>query len=348
MKKTLLALAVLGAFAGAAHAQSSVSITGNIDMGYQSFSPDADGGDVAGIENDGSSTSSIYFSGTEDLGGGLKAGFIYGTNIDMGAKDLDFGDAQNYLSLSGSFGTVKVGNINSQVMGASSTSQPFGTAIGSAYSGGFSRIIGVGVSDTVSVGAVNRVIRTGNSLYYTTPNFSGFEVTAGIAFENDEGATTNGMQEVALTYKANALNVALAHYETTAGDVATSGIAVDGDVSQTVLGANYTFGPATVYAGYSQSDSSDGALTAGDIDGTSYNLAAKYKLTPAVALMANFVRTSDEVGAAEIDRELFGLGADYSLSKRTTAYFRYESGDNNKDVDDSGFDRYALGLRHAF
>jgi predicted porin len=38
MKKTLLALAVLGAFAGVAHAQSSVTVSGNVDLGYQSYS----------------------------------------------------------------------------------------------------------------------------------------------------------------------------------------------------------------------------------------------------------------------------------------------------------------------
>jgi predicted porin len=73
MKKSLLALAVLGAFAGAASAQSSVTLFGVVDLS----------GNV--IKNGGAKTTSLQsnqlnsnrlgFRGIEDLGGGLKAGF---------------------------------------------------------------------------------------------------------------------------------------------------------------------------------------------------------------------------------------------------------------------------------
>jgi predicted porin len=348
MKKTLLALAVLGAFAGVAHAQSSVTISGNVDMGYQSYSDDQNR-DTNGIERDGSSTSTLIFSGTEDLGSGLKAGFLLQTNLNMNEKDTNFLNAQNYLSLGGNFGTFQLGNVNSNIMAASSTSQPFGTATGSAYSGNFSRLDGLAVSATAAdSGASRRVIRTGKSIYYTSPSFSGFEVSAGMAFENDEGTNANGMLELALSYKGNGLNVILAHYKTTAGNTAAGGVAANGDVSQTALGANYQFGPATVYAGYTKSDSSTGALSGDTVDSSSYNIAGKYAITPAVALMANFVRINDDSAAGNEDRELFGLGVDYSLSKRTTAYARYEKGDNDKSVTTEGFNRYALGLRHSF
>jgi predicted porin len=73
MKKSLLALAVLGAFAGAASAQSSVTLFGVVDLS----------GNV--VKNGGAKTTSLQsnqlnsnrlgFRGIEDLGGGLKAGF---------------------------------------------------------------------------------------------------------------------------------------------------------------------------------------------------------------------------------------------------------------------------------
>jgi predicted porin len=349
MKKTLLALAVLGAFAGVAHAQSSVTISGNMDMGYQSTNPEGANNNTSRIGSNGSSTSSINFSGTEDLGGGLKAGFLFGTNVTLGGGTTDFGNAQNFVSLGGGFGTFQLGAINTQVMAASSTSQPFGTAFGSAYSGSFSRLDGVGVSTTGVATAIGgdagaRPIRTPRSVYYTSPSFSGVQVIAGMAFENDEGANTEGMQEVAVSYSGNGLKAILAHYKTTVGNNAIGAIPANGDVSQTMLGANYSFGPATIYAGWSNSDGSTGVA----VDSTSYNVAGKYNVTPAVALMANYVKVNDKL-AGDDDRDLIGLGADYSLSKRTTAYFRLERGDYDKsEAGDSKFTTYALGMRHSF
>jgi predicted porin len=222
MKKTLLALAVIGTFAGVAHAQSSVTISGNVDIGFQSMNADGENNDANGIADNGSSTSSINFSGTEDLGGGLKAGFLFGTNVTYGDGSTTMGNGQNYLSLGGNFGTFKLGSVNTQVMSASSASQPFGTAIGSGYSSNFSRLDGITVSfggvsgattlatsdNTTATSAGGRPIRTPGSIYYTSPSFSGFKVTAGMAFENDKGNQTDaGMQEIAVGYNGNGLNV---------------------------------------------------------------------------------------------------------------------------------------------
>jgi predicted porin len=62
--------------------------------------------------------------------------------------------------------------------------------------------------------------------------------------------------------------------------------------------------------------------------------------------MANFVRVNDKLD--DEDRDLFGLGADYSLSKRTTAYVRYERADLDKSDATGKYNQYALGLRHSF
>jgi predicted porin len=375
MKKTLLALAVLGAFAGVAHAQSSVTISGLIDMGYVANNPEGANNNSAGFDENGSATSTLVFSGTEDLGSGLQAGFFLQTNFAAGINNTTFLNAQNYVSLGGGFGTIKLGNINSGVMAASSASQPFGTAFGSGYSASFGRLDGLDISTTAAdpteVGAATdgaRIIRTANSLYYTTPSFSGFDVTAGIALENDEFSATTGTQELGVSYKGNGLNAVLAYYKTTTGNravttrpasVGVSGgapsvtladtIPANSDVTQTILGANYTFGPATVYAGWSQSDAGGGL--AGDVDSTSYNVAGKFMVTPAIALMANYVKVNDKL-AADQDRDLIGLGADYSLSKRTVAYVRYERGDYDKSAATGAgtgkFNTYAIGMRHSF
>jgi len=69
MKKSLLALAVLGAFASAASAQSSVTLYGRVDLSV---------GKGAGVEDKrmaNGSGSRLGFRGVEDLGGGLQALF---------------------------------------------------------------------------------------------------------------------------------------------------------------------------------------------------------------------------------------------------------------------------------
>lgn len=368
MKKSLLALAVLGAFAGAAQAQTSISISGLVDLGYESFNPEQANNERSGIRNNNTSTSTLVFSGSEDLGGGMKAGFFLATDWQPGtgtaAGGTGLANSQNFLSLTTGFGEFKIGNVNSQTLVANTTSQPFGTAIGGGYSGTFSRLDGLTINGSTAAAGIGyaggnafgaagaRPIRTENSLYYTSPNMSGFQATLGYKFENDSATSAAlGMQEVGLAYRAGGLNAVLAHYRSSTGAVAVGAINPNSSVSQTSLGANYAFGPLTVYGGWTTSDASGAFNTATPVDSTSYNVAAKYAVSPALAVMANFVNVNDKRGANQ-DRRLFGLGADYSLSKRTTAYFRYENADRDRSTatgtNVGKYNIYALGLRHTF
>jgi predicted porin len=87
MKKSLLALAAMGAFAGAAQAQSSVSVYGLIDGGYNNLTTtESTAAGVkqytqgAGFTGGESASSRIGFRGVEDLGQGLSANF----NLEYG------------------------------------------------------------------------------------------------------------------------------------------------------------------------------------------------------------------------------------------------------------------------
>ena len=83
MKKSLLALALLGAFAGSAQAQSSVQIYGNLDLGVTKRT------DVAtGIGKRANNT--LGFKGTEELGNGLKALFQLEIRYEPDTGTLDF------------------------------------------------------------------------------------------------------------------------------------------------------------------------------------------------------------------------------------------------------------------
>ena len=87
MKKSLLALAVLGAYAGVASAQSSVQLFGTLDVNARYIKNDGRDRQLS-KGTDGINSSEIRFQGIEDLGGGLKAGFNLrsGINPDTGTR----------------------------------------------------------------------------------------------------------------------------------------------------------------------------------------------------------------------------------------------------------------------
>jgi predicted porin len=128
MKKSLIALAALSAFATAAQAQSSITIYGILDAGYSdrnsetlryvasSNSVAKDKVSVNGINGNGNeSTSRLGFRGTEDLGGGLKANFVFETALNPAESTLSaFNNRQAFVGLEGGFGTITAGTVYSQ------------------------------------------------------------------------------------------------------------------------------------------------------------------------------------------------------------------------------------------
>jgi len=110
MKKSLLALAVLGAFAGVASAQSSVTLYGTLDVNGRYVK--ADGQNRRFSEaTDGINSSQLGFRGVEDLGGGLRASFMLlaGVNEDTGTANAKFWNRRSTVSLLGGFGEVRLG-----------------------------------------------------------------------------------------------------------------------------------------------------------------------------------------------------------------------------------------------
>lgn len=122
MKKSLLALAVLGAYAGVASAQSSVTLFGTVDMAGSYVKNDTTGGADGNrwsLATNGINSSQLGFRGIEDLGGGLKAGFYLLAdlaNVDTGgAQNGPTGTSQKFfgrrstVSLYSNFGELRLG-----------------------------------------------------------------------------------------------------------------------------------------------------------------------------------------------------------------------------------------------
>ncbi len=206
MKKSLIALAVLAAASGAAMAQSSVTLFGIVDtsVGYINKA-NANGDSVYGLSTSGNATSRLGFRGTEDLGGGLKAGFwlegeIFGDNGN--ANGFNF-QRRSTISLMGNFGEVRLGRDLTPTYTKASSYDVFGqTGIGQFR--GWSNWNGSGVADADD-------IRASNQVAYYTPNFSGFTGGVGYAFDEQTvgkagryagafGAYDNGPLSLSLSY----------------------------------------------------------------------------------------------------------------------------------------------------
>ena len=181
MKKSLIALAVLAA-SGAAMAQSSVTLFGIVDanVGYVNHSNAGNGGSVYGLGNSGNATSRLGLRGTEDLGGGLKAGFWLegGLNNDVGAggtqaSGFDF-KRESTVRLSGGFGEVRLGRELTPTFRAIHKYDVFGAAGVGRY---------LGFQAWQGAGGDNNRVRASNMITYASPNFSGFNASVAYAFD---------------------------------------------------------------------------------------------------------------------------------------------------------------------
>jgi predicted porin len=128
MKKSLLALAVLGAFAGVASAQSSVTLFGTVDLSAKYVKNDGSAKRVS-LDNSGINSSQLGFRGVEDLGGGLKASFILlsGVNTDVGTTNAKFFNRRATVSLLGGFGEVRLGRDYTPTFWNNTVFDAFGT-----------------------------------------------------------------------------------------------------------------------------------------------------------------------------------------------------------------------------
>lgn len=363
MKQKLLALAIAG-LSGTAFAQSTVTITGLFDTGYQNFSVE-----TAGVKtktnrwgsSSNTATTNLTFLVEEALGNNMKAGLFLETDPTAGtANTAGVWNSQNYLWVSGNFGKVSLGFMNNFANTAAGTAQPFGTAMGGGYSSAFGRLNGANVSSgpitnvaastaaTAGTFAGARDIRANNSIKWDSPKFSGF--SAGLLYRSPNSAgnapaDSDGQTQIGLNYNNGPLNLSYAHSNILSN---VAGINT-GVTTHNLLGANYKFGTVTLYGGWTSSKNT--GVAARTVDARSWNVALKWQATPSISVAANVLRSDDKM-AADQDRDLNALGLDYALSKRTTAYARWEGGDNDKSsltgTNGGKFNRTALGLRHAF
>ena len=360
MKKTLIALAALGAMAGIAHAQSSVTLYGVADafVGSKELNSVNAAGVVTKrrqtvLDSSGLNSSRWGLRGNEDLGGGMKAVFVLesGLNIDTGASasTTSLFNRQAFVGLESGFGTVSLGRQYSAYFSVHNTflsAQALSTSFDATNSATINTALVTGLTSTatpaqVLVAANSYVGRIGawtgyqtridNSIRYATPNFSGFQAAVVYGFGENKSATVDATKNISLnlTYANGPIGVGVAH----ADDELIKGFRL----KNTAIGGYYDFGVAKTFLSYNQ------AKITGFAKQTELAFGVRAPLG-AATLVAQYAQSKgDDLGKSTS----VGLEGQYSLSKRTTAYTAF----NRTKIDDFNNAKntvFGLGVRHTF
>jgi predicted porin len=349
MKKTLIALAAIGAMTGVAHAQSSVTLYGLVDAYIGQTATQTSSSNPALVKpkltqnvvnSNGQNNSRWGMRGTEDLGGGMKGVFVLegGFNTDTGAfNNISpqggglFG-RQAWVGLSGGFGTVGLGRqypAYDDLRGATNMIYDSNFATTAA-------VWGTGVQDYQN--------RSSNSIKYTSPDFAGFSGAITYGFGENKTATTDAENVAAIhiKYSNGPLLVGFAHQREkqvagavppvgslfgagAAVGVAAGPAAFNATRKYNLLGASYDFGVVKLTGQYNQAKGETGAAVAGvtpSAKDKEFNVGVSVPFG-AAAIAAGYSRSkSDATGNNNRGTGVSLLGT-YALSKRTNLYAGY-------------------------
>lgn len=368
-KKSIAALAVLGAFAAGSAVAADVTIYGRADLGLRFTSVDSDMAGVDDVDTFEMATGNytgnrVGIKGQEELGNGMTVAFVLENGFDVDTGDLGESgkifDREATLQLKGAFGTIGMGR--STILAADSGS--FG--IGGAFSA-----FGTGWGDVGNqhlLWGAGYSSRADNMLTYVTPEFAGFKVYAQYSFGNGDGDENKSNIEryygIGATYKNGALDLAMVVDSINAATVKYNEdgdrTGVKGNPEDTVrviAGGSYDFGVVKPYlsAAYFKDGKVGDLLGAHENAGLDDGLGWYYDGwavmlgtdVPAFGgtfkaslgyMDAEFQATEDREEQAgdqnDITRWMVGLGYSYPLSKRTVVYA--DAGYFKDDVDAGG------------
>jgi predicted porin len=378
--KKVMAVVACGAMAGVAHAQSSVTLYGVVDEGFQ-YTNNQGGASSYAMSQGGLGSSKWGLTGNEDLGGGLRAFFklengFNPSNGALGNNGALFG-RMAYVGLgSDRYGEVRLGKQYDLL---------FESLVPLSAAGKFAGGLGAHAGDVDNVwGDFN----LSNAVKYLSPTLAGFRLGAAYAFGNVAGSMgRNQVVNFSLTYGNGPLSLAAAYLK-----VNNPATAVWNATASPVAGAAYT-NPLTtpIYRGYATASS---LQIAGG--GAKYQLGASnfgllytnvqfrdavrttttplggnahfdtlegnytYNVTPALLLGAAYSYT----WASGARYGQVNLGTTYSLSKRTLLYvsgvWQHSTGTNsvgtlamaaNNNITPSDTPNQVvvrIGIRHSF
>jgi predicted porin len=354
MKKSLLALTVLGAFAGIAQAQTAVQIYGTVDAGLIKRTDQT-------LAIGKRASNALGFKGTEELGNGLKALFQLEIRYEPDTGTLEQGaggvqrplfQGQSRVGLQGDFGMVRLGRGLTAYQESIMAFEPFH---GLPSPAGFYTDLTVAgyTSDPIGMPG-NSNNRFSNALFYNSQVFSGFQINTTVATkEANQGAALIGRgTPTAPQYGPNA----------------------EASVNPFSVSTTYTNGPAAAILAYERNA----------VETKLWSIAGSVMATPELKLMASYTRQDREhtmpinpktkawvLGAnytmgpgkflagygqkspdGFVKTKQFSLGYEYSLSKRTYLYVDASRKEGNTVAATPGastrVNHYDVGVNHSF
>ncbi len=363
-----------------------MTLSGNVKAGvaqtkYSGSTTATNNGSATGLQ-DGSSR--FILSGSEDLGGGLKANFQVDTRFRMddnggsanstltgssiiGASQLAGGNT--FVGLSGGFGNVQAGKLDTHYCMGSDTHGTRATALTASSCALLGFVNGAGAGQ-----AIANASRSTNVVRYTSPNMSGLTLQGTYSFaqsgsEGAVGKTSGGnASHIQGVYVAGPLTVGASMWQAK-GEDQTATVARTGQKASTIM-ANYNLGVATIGLTYDTSAQRAAAANAGfvDTERTATSIPVTVPMGAGTALFTYTKAGNTKTGGVTNDNTgatLLSVGYDYAFSKRTTlgvsyakldnkssaGYALYTQGSlggtpNNAVGTDAG--QFYLGLRHAF
>lgn len=350
MKKSLIALTSL--CAAGAFAQSSVTVFGAVDLGYESVKTNA--GRISGIGPSALASSALGFRGVEDLGGGLAASFWleaalnpasgYGPsgttqnnqNTTIPAGGLMF-NRRSTVGLSGNFGELRIGRDYTPSYWNYTFYDPFGNTS-----------VGISLTAAGSAGAAATQVRASNSIAYFLPkSLGGFfgQVTYAIgnrastetfsgtspAYAVGRNTSDNGRYVgLRFGYGQGPFQTAAAYGRTTYAPgtntvgTALGGVFPSGNYTDMSWGGSYKFGSVKALALVARNKVDDAAALGNHATFRSWGVGADWGVGASNILLSySRVSLSSGLLATEPRATKWALGYVYNLSKRTALYGIY-------------------------
>lgn len=349
MRKLVLSSMALVMLAGHAHAQSSVTLSGSVYAGIGRNS----GG---GISSDAmaAGTSSIMFSGKEDLGGGSAALFKmesgFNPTTGMLANPSIMYDKQVFLGLQGKWGTLRAGRVYTPAFAT--------LALVADPSGTYSVLTSTNLMETHGV-------RLNNGIIYNSPGFDPWTYArrgfyGAVAHYFGESTTGDSSRNSAtgfnFGYGQGPLVVELSTQKT---NVYTSAMQ-DVDSRSTLLAANYKFGDLRAYIAYSDNTARNIATNTKTKNNNDFLVGVVFPVGIG-AMTASYIRKDDKL-TANNDAYQIGVVYDHPLSKRTKVTVGYATIKNSNAANTykvingyagtswgrAGTSSFTLGMTHQF
>ena len=346
------ALTALMGLASGVQAQS-LNLYGVVDIALGSFqtsySEVAVNPRATRVESSPMITSHFGMRGTEDLGGGLKAGFVLESFFrpDVGASgrnkdDVFWGRSAN-LWLENSMGKLVIGRQGTLLFTNTLSYNPLGSAFG--LSPAIRLTFGAFGNDKSDSGF-------SNAISYFTPNLSGF--TGAVQVQFGENAAEDTTYALSAQYRAGPFSIGGAWQTVKSAEAPKANFLPGQKQNFGMLGVSYDAGFARFFGQYGEFRNYGFTANADQIDTKLFTLGASVPVTKTGTVIAAYGMSSEEANGTgttpDTDHTVFTLAYTHSLSKRTTAYAAYMMDKEDRDTGPkfkTGH-TYLVGVRHAF